>query len=83
MIKHFTISGYLLIFILCFTEYALSYSESPLLSKMVKNNNLPPVELRLPQTPRMIDFASRNLEIGKYGGTIKTVSYTHLRAHET
>ena len=47
MIKHFTISGYLLIFILCFTEYALSYSESLLLSKMVKNNNLPPVELRL------------------------------------
>ena len=57
MIKHFTISGYLLIFVLCFTEYALSYSESPLLSKMVKNNNLPPVELRLPQTPRIIDFA--------------------------
>ena len=71
MIKHFTIFGYLLIFILCFTEYALSYSESPLLSKMVRNNNLPPVELRLPQTPRIIDFASRNLEIGKYGGTIK------------
>ena len=71
MNKHLTIFGYSLIFILSFASYAFGYSESPLLSKMVKNGKLPPIESRLPQTPRIIDFASRNLEIGKFGGTIK------------
>tara|TARA_Y100000385_G_scaffold267203_1_gene303105 strand:- start:781 stop:2658 length:1878 start_codon:yes stop_codon:yes gene_type:complete len=54
-----------------FTQYAFGYSESPLLKKMVKNGELPPVESRLPKTPRTIDYSSRNLSIGKYGGTIK------------
>jgi len=54
-----------------FTQYAFGYSESPLLKKMVKNGELPPVESRLPKTPRIIDYSSRNLSIGKYGGTIK------------
>ena len=71
MNKHLTLFGYLLVFILSFANFAFGYSESPLLSKMVKDGKLPPVESRLPRTPRIIDFASRNLEIGKFGGTIK------------
>ena len=71
MNKHLTLFGYLFVFILSFANCAFGYSESPLLSKMVKNGKLPPVESRLPQTPRVIDFAGRNLEIGKFGGTIK------------
>ena len=71
MNKHLTLFGYLFVFILSFANCAFGYSESPLLSKMVKNGKLPPIESRLPQTPRIIDFASRNLEIGKFGGTIK------------
>ena len=71
MNKHLTILGHLFIFVLSNSNYAFGYSESPLLSKMVKNGKLPPIESRLPQTPRIIDFASRNLEIGKFGGTIK------------
>ena len=71
MNKHLTLFGYLFVFILSFANYAFGYSESPLLSKMVKNGKLPPVESRLPQTPRVIDFAGRNLEIGKFGGTLK------------
>ena len=71
MNKHLTLFGYLFVFILSFANSAFGYSESPLLSKMVKNGKLPPVETRLPQTPRVIDFAGRNLEIGKFGGTLK------------
>ena len=71
MNKHLTLFGYLFVFILSFANFAFGYSESPLLSKMVKNGKLPPVESRLPQTPRVIDFAGRNLEIGKFGGTLK------------
>ena len=71
MNKHLTLFGYLFVFILSFANSAFGYSESPLLSKMVKNGKLPPVESRLPQTPRVIDFAGRNLEIGKFGGTLK------------
>jgi len=71
MNKHLTLFGYLFVFILSFANCAFGYSESPLLSKMVKNGKLPPVESRLPQTPRVIDFAGRNLEIGKFGGTLK------------
>ena len=71
MNKQFTILGYISFFILIFTQYAFGYSESPLLTKLVQNGELPPVESRLPKTPRIIDFSSRNLSIGKYGGTIK------------
>ena len=71
MNKQSTILGYISFFILIFTQYAFGYSESPLLTKLVQNGKLPPVELRLPKTPRIIDFSSRNLSIGKYGGTIK------------
>ena len=71
MNKYLTLFGYLFVFILSFANCAFGYSESPLLSKMVKNGKLPPVESRLPQTPRVIDFAGRNLEIGKFGGTLK------------
>ena len=71
MNKHLTLFSYLFVFILSFANFAFGYSESPLLSKMVKDGKLPPVESRLPLTPRIINFASRNLEIGKFGGTIK------------
>ncbi|MBT4353049.1 MAG: ABC transporter substrate-binding protein [Rhodospirillaceae bacterium] len=71
MTKGLTTLRYITFCILMFTQYAFGYSESPLLKKMVKNGELPPVESRLPKTPRIIDYSSRNLSIGKYGGTIK------------
>ncbi|MDG1886636.1 MAG: ABC transporter substrate-binding protein [Alphaproteobacteria bacterium] len=71
MTKGLTTLRYITFCILMFTQYAFGYSESPLLKKMVKNGELPPVESRLPKTPRTIDYSSRNLSIGKYGGTIK------------
>ena len=62
MTKGLTTLRYITFCILMFTQYAFGYSESPLLKKMVKNGELPPVESRLPKTPRIIDY----LELKKY-----------------
>lgn len=50
---------------------AMAYNESPILAARVASGELPPVDQRLPVTPRVIDFAKRGLEIGKHGGTIR------------
>jgi peptide/nickel transport system substrate-binding protein len=50
---------------------AMPYNESPILAARVASGELPPVDQRLPVTPRVIDFAKRGLEIGKHGGTIR------------
>jgi len=42
------------------------YSEAPMLTKLVKEGKLPPVEQRLPENPLVVTPIER---IGKYGGT--------------
>lgn len=44
------------------------YHESPMLTAMVEAGELPPVEERLPTTPRVVDPLK---EVGQYGGTMR------------
>jgi len=56
---------------------AVKYNESPMLKVMVAAGELPPVEERLPEEPgRCLDILPENidLEIGRYGGTIRLLS---------
>jgi peptide/nickel transport system substrate-binding protein len=50
---------------------ASSYGEPPILAAKVKSGDLPSVDQRLPASPRVVDFAKRDLEIGRHGGTIR------------
>ena len=52
---------FLLIF---YTHSSLAYQEAPMLSKLVKQGKLPPVDQRLPDNPLVETPVS---EIGKYG----------------
>jgi peptide/nickel transport system substrate-binding protein len=55
----------------------MKYKESPMLSELVRAGKLPPVEERLPKVPGMVRDVPKedvNLEIGRYGGTIRTVT---------
>src|SRR5690606_25336026 len=45
------------------------YVDAPMLSELVEQGDLPPVEDRLPDSPRII--SNMNGAIGKYGGTIR------------
>ena len=69
--RYLSIFASVALFAVMFTQTSLGYSESPLLTELVRKGELPPVELRLPKNPREIDFVSRNLSIGKYGGSIR------------
>lgn len=56
---------------------AVKYNEAPMLRVKVAAGELPPVEERLPEEPgRCIDVLPENLdlEIGLYGGTLRTLS---------
>jgi len=51
--------------------------ESPMLAELVKAGKLPPVEQRLPVTPKVANEMPAALlkpEIGQYGGTIRTLT---------
>ena len=45
------------------------YGEAPMLAALVASGELPPVEERLPETPRVLEVA----EIGTYGGALQQV----------
>jgi len=47
------------------------YQESPMLAERVANGELPPVEERLPEEPRVCEIIG---EIGQYGGTLTTAT---------
>ena len=49
------------------------YSESPILSEMVKEKKLPPLEERLPENP----MVQKTPEIGSYGGTMYSFFLGH------
>ncbi len=49
------------------------YIETPELAAQVEAGDLPPVAERLPEMPRMLDFAALGLEPGVHGGAIRTL----------
>ncbi|MCY4592777.1 MAG: ABC transporter substrate-binding protein [Alphaproteobacteria bacterium] len=49
------------------------YIETPELAARVAAGDLPPVAERLPEVPRMLDFAALGLEPGVHGGVIRTL----------
>ena len=48
-----------------------TYNEAPMLAAMVANNELPPVEDRLPKDPVVMHPSGREAQIGQYGGTMR------------
>lgn len=55
---------------------APKYKEAPMLAELVKQGKLPPVEQRLPKSPRVVKCLPEEflkLETGKYGGTLRLV----------
>ena len=58
----------------------MTYSQAPMFDEMVSNGQLPPLEERLPENPKIADDRSAEylengkFEIGNYGGTLRSVS---------
>ena len=53
------------------------YKEAPALAELVKAGKLPPVDQRLPKNPKLVNEMPEKflkLEVGKYGGVIRTAS---------
>jgi peptide/nickel transport system substrate-binding protein len=72
--------AFLLVFTLCplisFAEET-AYTQSPMLDEKVEAGELPPVEGRLPDSPKLLHEMSDeyiDYEIGTYGGTIRLVT---------
>lgn len=63
-----------------FAEGSAEYSQAPMFDALVESGELPPVEERLPDNPKVADDRSAEyleygeFEIGTYGGTIRTAS---------
>lgn len=49
-------------------SFAQEYNEAPMLSELVEQGKLPPVEERLPEEPMVVEPIE---EIGEYGGTLR------------
>ena len=55
------------------------YKESPMLTDLVKAGKLPPVDQRLPSSPKLVNempASQLKYEIGKYGGTLRVAALT-------
>uniref|UniRef100_UPI002FCB99B6 ABC transporter substrate-binding protein n=1 Tax=Bosea sp. (in: a-proteobacteria) TaxID=1871050 RepID=UPI002FCB99B6 len=50
---------------------ATPFIDSPLLAARVASGQLPPVEKRLPEKPRVVDVAAMGREPGRHGGTMR------------
>ena len=62
-----------------FGASAEGFGESPMLTERVEAGNLPPVEERLPETPKVADELSDEFveaETGNYGGTLRTETFS-------
>lgn len=55
------------------TAEAEAYKEAPSLQDDVRNGRLPPVEERLPKSPRVVDLSAYGRDPGAYGGTLNTL----------
>ncbi|MGD9817900.1 MAG: ABC transporter substrate-binding protein [Desulfomonilaceae bacterium] len=67
-----TLTSMLLIMLFC--SWSLAFNEAPMLSKLVKSGQLPPVEKRLPASPPVIKPVD---QVGSYGGVWRR-AYTGL-----
>ncbi|MEM6496214.1 MAG: ABC transporter substrate-binding protein, partial [Pseudomonadota bacterium] len=47
------------------------YKETPLLKSIVRAGKMPPVEERLPLTPKVIDLKAQGRSVGRHGGRIR------------
>ncbi|MBL8659923.1 MAG: ABC transporter substrate-binding protein [Rhodospirillales bacterium] len=52
---------------------AAAEAEPPALAAAVANRTLPPMDQRLPQTPLKVPFDALGLEVGRYGGDLRTL----------
>ena len=75
----------LLVFVLLLSSCMFSvsaeseFSESPMLTELVEAGELPPLAERLPVVPKVADELSEkyiDLEIGNYGGTLSTITFS-------
>lgn len=48
-------------------------AEAPLLAPIIAAGNLPPQAARLPRNPRVVDLAAMGRDVGKQGGTLRTL----------
>ncbi|MFI5013762.1 MAG: ABC transporter substrate-binding protein [Hyphomicrobiales bacterium] len=54
-------------------EVPRSYQDAPTLAQLVESGTLPPVAMRLPKTPLIVDLKDRGRDIGRYGGDLRTL----------
>lgn len=54
-----------------------SYVETPMLEAQVREGKLPPVNERLPESPRVIDLEAMGREPGRHGGSIRMLMGGH------
>lgn len=47
------------------------YKETPLLQSIVRAGKMPPVEERLPLTPKVVDLEAQGRSVGRHGGRIR------------
>lgn len=59
------------ILLLLATDHAAALVDPPYLSGAVQSNRLPPVELRVPSTPLVMDEDMNNTRPGRHGGTLR------------
>ena len=56
---------------------APTYNEAPMLAELVANGEVPPVEERLPENPKLVNEIpekyTADFSIGKYGGNLRTI----------
>ncbi len=69
MLKRLTLAAILL----ATPALAFSPTETPSLAEKVSAGQLPPVAERAPDQPLIVDLASRNRQIGKQGGKLRTL----------
>ena len=52
---------------------AEAYVEPPALADKVAAGELPPIDARLPESPSIVDLTAEGKQIGRYGGTLRTL----------
>lgn len=57
----------------CTPAMAFSPVETPSLDPRVQSGDLPPIETRAPSDPLIVDLPAKGREIGRHGGTLKTL----------
>src|SRR5262245_31345492 len=51
--------------------HAGSPEEPPYFKTLVESGKLPPLALRLPQVPRVVNLAAKGRQLGRYGGNVR------------